>query len=198
MEIQDLEKKLNSIKTRIQETREKIEDAEKRKAMATQKLESFQVKYEDARNERQDLLAASKDIKEVNDIIRGLQTDRELAEDEVAGLDKLLIDLKEVAGKLALEEKESAEDIKKARLEELAREYNKIAAKLAPVVKEIWGLRYELRQTLAEPDTIIVPWGWEKNALETIPKLYTSNDEHPSQYTAAAVFFDLGIFKRQG
>jgi len=73
-----------------------------------------------------------------------LKDDLEHVEDEVKGLESKLVNLRLEEKSLKDEEKETAEEIKKARLVELAREYNKIAAKLADTVKEIWDVRDQI------------------------------------------------------
>jgi seryl-tRNA synthetase len=193
MDTKELEKKLEGIKGRITANRSNTTEAEKRKGVAIEKLEDYQSRYEKAREERQGLLASGKDVKKTNESIKIMQTDKELAEDEVIGLDKMLADLSDEAKALEQEEREAERDILKSKLLPLVPAYNEAAARLAAIVENIWELRYALEESHSGPQTIYSAMGWSENGLMEIPKLFLIGGPEPDRYSVEAVHFSVRL-----
>jgi hypothetical protein len=197
MTTKELEKKLEEINAGIATNRSSTEDAEKRKQAASIKLTEYKSKHDKAREDRQGLLASGKDVKKQSDLIKGLHTEKELAEDEVIGLDKMLDELKGQAQKLDGERIETERDILKSKLIPLVPIYNEAAAKLAKIVEEIWELRFALNEPYAAfgPQSIISAAGWDESALCNIPKLFRNDEEIPAYNREEAVHFHYRFYR---
>jgi hypothetical protein len=196
METKELQNKLASIRSLIFTTQNNKEEAEKRKEKAEETLKRFQTEYEAAREKRQGLLASGKDVKKENESIKSMQTDKELAEDEVVGLDKMLIDLSDELQRLDKEEQQTEEDILKSKLLLFLPIYNKAAARLALIVREIWQLRLALNKHTYHSHAVYCPAGWDENALVEIPKLFSPDDSTvPRRDTVEAYHFRFRYFQ---
>src|SRR4030042_4776129 len=193
MDTNELGKKLEGIKGRITANRNNTVEAGKRKRTATEKLEDYQSRYEEAREERQSLLASGKDVKKINESIKSMQADKELAEDEVIGLDKMLADLSDEAKALEKKDEETERDILKSKLLPLVPAYNEVAAKVAAIVENIWNLRFALNESHIGAQTILSAVGWNENGLMEIPKLFLISDPEPGRYSEEAVHFSYRL-----
>lgn len=194
METKELEKKLEDIKGRITANLKNTEEAEKRNTAATKRLEEYQARYEKARGDRQSLLASGKDVKKINESIKTMQADKELAEDETIGLDKMLVDLNDEANALEKKERETEIDILKSKLLPLVPAYNEAAAQLAAVVENIWELLYVLDVPNRTRSPIASAVGWDENAFAIIPRLFEAVDQIPTANSEEAVHFSWRIF----
>lgn len=195
METQELTQKLEKINEQMKKNRNSLEAAENRKEMALKRQTECQTQYEDARDERQGLLASGKEVKQISDRIKNMQAEKELAEDEVIGLDNMLLDLKEEVQRLEKEKSETERDILVSKLLPLVPAYNEAAARLAEIVEKIWILKHALNEVHSGPYTIYSPTSWDEGALSEIPKLFDAGDPSlPNRDSVEAYHFRYRYF----
>jgi chromosome segregation ATPase len=192
--IQKIEKHIEDTKQRIMENIKSIDVTQQRLEESKSSVEHLKEQYESARQKRQGVLAAGNDSQAISSEIKSIRDQLEEKEDEQIGLQTKLEELTAETPSLENELIEAEKDIPKARLIYLHGKYNKLASELAPIVQEMWKLRFELNETHARGGVVVSPAGWSFGALGAIPRLYLPDQEVPGD-KVSQTFFDLAAYR---
>jgi chromosome segregation ATPase len=192
--LQKIEKHIEDTKRRIMENIQSIDVTQQRLDESKSNVEHLKEQYESARQKRQGILAAGKDSQEISKRIKEIRNELEEREDEQIGLQTKLEELTVETPSLENELSEAEKEIPTARLIYLHGKYNKLASELAPIVEEMWKLRFQLNETHARGGVVVSPAGWSFGALGAIPRLYLPDQEVPGD-KVSQTFFDLAAYR---
>lgn len=176
--ISELQAEIKVIEGRISANIRELEGAEEKLKEAMRQLELIEPREREVREERQGLLANGKEIKEATKTLRDIREKRELLEDEIAGLEKKISNLRAEGESLPGKKRQHEMHLRGTMLIPLVTRYNQDAEKMAKTLKEIYGIVWKLD----EPKRFIFPssLSWE-GSLELIPRLYSRLDRHPNE-----------------
>jgi hypothetical protein len=191
-QVEEIEKALGGLDRQIEENAAEGAAVESRTLEVKRRIEELAAEHEAARGDRQTVLAAGKDAKDISRRLKAIQEEREEREDEVAGLGARLAGIKAQGARLQADRKSTARKIPIAEYKDVARRYNVAAEILAPVVKELWRLRSALGEP-PEGRAVHTPRGFV-GALESVPRLFIPGSESVFEVgdPGRHFFFDSG------
>lgn len=174
-QIRDIEGRLEKTNVLLQKNAEETASIEQRAAKATKRIAELEVEKEEARFARQKALVLGEDPNAFGKRRSDIQEEKELREDEVAGLNARLSELKADKEVLLGQQCELQKEIPTAKIIAAARRYNELAQQLAQVVEEIWSLKLEMNDT-TDGKVVASPGYWD-GSLDRIPRLYIVAEE---------------------
>jgi hypothetical protein len=197
-----LQEKLEGIKVRIEGlenqyagTIRDVEAAESRLKTAKESLIDLKGLSEKARADRQEAFAKGKPVGLFKKILKETQGEIEEREDEIIGLDRLKEELKIREAEQHKAILEAYREIPKTRLLYCAERYNELAALMAPVIQEIWDLKYQLEEINGKDITVFCPAGWGGTALIRLPRIFTQGEQVSKD--KPRLFFDWRSFDEE-
>jgi hypothetical protein len=145
--------------------------------------------YDNLRLERQSALVSNQDITKINAGLKQAQDTLDLHCDTVTGLnnelERLVNERKELTNALTVAVKQQFTD----GLIALSGTYNSQAAELAKTVRSIFELRLKMGEDINHSKFVTAVPGWQRTALQIIPRLYLPGEKIPTLLTEQA-FFD--------
>jgi len=165
-QLEQIEARIGSIPGELQRFKEKIGERK-------YSLEVMEKRIEDARKERQDLLASGKSPEQASQRLEKHRDEFELLEDEIAGMERKIKFLQEEEPALVISRKECKEEIFKIRLAPLVEEYNQGAEKVGLALQKVClllaefgiqfgedGLGRFIKASQGRPITAAPRWRW--------------------------------------
>jgi len=170
MQIKEVNGKLAEIYRLINENGVAAAAAEARLGSAKGRLSEITAEKDEARTARQKALASGEDPGAFGKRLKDLEEERELREDEIAGLTTRLGQLAGERASLKRERQAETRKVPMAKLRDVAQELNVIFQQAAPLLERFWSLRRELGEPV-EGKVVHTPRGIT-GALECLPRLF--------------------------
>lgn len=168
-QITEVEKQTAANKEAIMTTEARIRDARGRSSEIEKEITSL-------REQRQTALAKGEDGSELSRKMKEIADESELKNDEITGLNNQLHKLKTEEAKLSSEFLRLKRRVPQLQTLILAQEYNKLAAQLAEVVKELNKTSWQIEHDGNNGAANHVVFALKEGALARIPKLYFDED----------------------
>lgn len=168
--------RLEGIKARISSIPPEIKAAQQRITDGEVKLGHLREDIETLRRGRQKLLAEGQGAEDKSRALKEMRDDFELVEDERIGLEEKVSCLQDEEKLLREKEAETEKEIIKINLLPLVGQYNKLAEKMAGVLKNLfvntWKLGEDARRNSVFVSSHFASFTREDGALAMIPRLY--------------------------
>ena len=138
-ELKALEDRHTSIRKEIKQSHKKLNEAKT-------KIEEVKAYYKSTQNDRQGLLAASKDVTEITATMNSLKDQEELLKDTIAGLERKIEELNKQEAQAEQDMSGVKQSMLRLKLIPLVDEYNEAAEKLARILEQVYDITYELNE----------------------------------------------------
>lgn len=207
--ISDIQKQITETEKQIGANKEAIKAVEERIRSAQQLCAKHESDTATLREQRQTTLAKGEDVSQASSKIKELQHEIELKGDEITGLNTHLDRLRSETYHLSSKLMGLEFRVPQLRSLHLASEYNKVAAQLAGIVKELnetnWMIERDLGGKVPDGEALVV-FALKEGALTRIPKIYFDDDgptlgkyvaRHPGIYPSGLSIADRCFYDEE-
>ncbi len=175
-----MEGRYDAVRARIKQIPQDVEANRKKIEKAEADMTSVEARVETMREKRQGMLARGEDAAKISGEIKKVREEKELLEDQVIGLQNLVLNLAEEEKGLREEIKKLAEELGRQKVSILIGPYNETAAKLALISEEILLTAMQYGQPVSEYTNSLFNIS-SFNAFMSIPRLSRTGEEKPAE-----------------
>ncbi len=210
--ISQVEKQISLNEELLQATKKRIGETASKLSESKGNVKKIEFEIQDTKAKRQQALVKGGDTRSLSDSLKKLESESELETEKVTGLEDFLKELQQEEASLHLKLNELPKRIVQLRSLELAAQYNNLAEKMAPVVKELNEIFYKLGGNGNSKQNLVAFYPME-GAFEKLPKIFYDDAglnleafvaKHPGMYHTNVVlaaedknFYDWNVHQNK-